>query len=419
MKLHNLIKLTQMVVIVLIIFAGRTDFGINLPPIPIYIGVIGIIGLLLSFIIMKKREGYGLSNPLYTSLLFFFSIILLVGNYTDTNQYGFTKSLEFTFYVFFLILIIDICIQQRKDLINLIKSFYFVALLMALTSIAMGIVNNTLFTERLTFLNSGSNTFSRMMFMGLSANIFIILSSKRGFIKYFGLWIFLGAIFLSGSRQTILGAVIFVVLFLLLTTVKTKKIKGKVILKFTALLTFLLIPIVFLWPLIQESRFYSRLLLLFSEDKGASFNVRTWLIEQAFLYGKESYLFGNGTGSFALKLPEYIYPHNIFAEIFMENGILGLLILFIIIIYPLYNMKKINIRSDYNTKLVNDTLLIMYLFSLYTAQISGDLYDNRWIFIFGLLLLKNAVWTRREYVESKNSDVRFKQSIPQYKGGNN
>ncbi|WP_224654196.1 hypothetical protein, partial [Escherichia coli] len=95
--------------------------------------------------------------------------------------------------------------------------------------------------------------------------------------------------------------------------------------------------------------------------------VRTWLIEQAFFYGKEAYLFGNGTGSFAIRLPEYIYPHNIIAEIFMENGILGLLILLIIIIYPLScSMKKVNTRSDYKTKLVNDALLIMYLFSLYT-----------------------------------------------------
>lgn len=409
MKLLDLIKLTQMILIVLIIFAGRTDFGLSLPPFPIYIGLIGIITLLLSFVIIKKREGYGLSNQLYFSLLFLFSIILLVGNYIDTNQYGFTKSIEFSFYVFFLILIIDTCIQERKDLINLIKSFYFIALLMALTSIAMGIVTNTLFTDRLTFLNSGSNTFSRMMFMGLSANIFLILSSKRGLAKYFSLWIFLAAIFLSGARQTILGTVILVILFLLITSVKTKKIEGKSILKFTGLLSFLITPIIFLWPFIQESRFYSRILLLFSEDKGDSINVRTWLIEQAFLYGRESYLFGNGTGSFAIKMPEYIYPHNIFAEIFMENGLLGLMILFIIIMYPLTSIiKKVNSGSDYKTKLVKDTLLIMYLFSLYTAQISGDLYDNRWIFIFGLLLLKNVVLTRREYVESKNSDVRFK-----------
>lgn len=409
MKLNDLIKLTQMIIIVLIIFAGRTNFGINLPPIPIYLGLIGIIALLLSFVIIKKREGYGLTNQFYISLFFLFSLILLVGNYIDTSQYGFTKSIEFTIYVFFLILIIDICVQERKDLINLIKSFYFIALVMAIISIAMGVINNTLFTDRLTFLNSGSNTFSRMMFMGLSANLFLIFSSKRGVVKYFSLWFFLGAIFLSGARQTILGTVILVTLFLVLIIAKTKKTKGKSVMKFTFLLFFLIIPFVFLWPFIQESRFYGRFLLLFSENKGDSINVRTWLIEQAFLYGKESYLFGNGTGSFAIKMPEYIYPHNIFAEIFMENGLLGLTILFIIILYPFTSIiKKSSFRIEEKTQLVNETLLIMYLFSLYTAQISGDLYDNRWIFIFGLLLLKNPILIRREYFEKTNSDARFK-----------
>lgn len=409
MKLNDLIKLTQMIIIVLIIFAGRTNFGINLPPIPIYLGLIGIIALLLSFVIIKKREGYGLTNQFYISLFFLFSLILLVGNYIDTSQYGFTKSIEFTIYVFFLILIIDICVQERKDLINLIKSFYFIALVMAIISIAMGVINNTLFTDRLTFLNSGSNTFSRMMFMGLSANLFLIFSSKRGVVKYFSLWFFLGAIFLSGARQTILGTVILVTLFLVLIIAKTKKTKGKSVMKFTFLLFFLIIPFVFLWPFIQESRFYGRFLLLFSENKGDSINVRTWLIEQAFLYGKESYLFGNGTGSFAIKMPEYIYPHNIFAEIFMENGLLGLTILFIIILYPFTSIiKKSSFRIEEKAQLVNETLLIMYLFSLYTAQISGDLYDNRWIFIFGLLLLKNPILIRREYFEKTNSDARFK-----------
>ncbi|MFC5589110.1 O-antigen ligase family protein [Sporosarcina soli] len=409
MKLNDLIKLTQMIIIVLIIFAGRTNFGINLPPIPIYLGLIGIIALLLSFVIIKKREGYGLTNQFYISLFFLFSLILLVGNYIDTSQYGFTKSIEFTIYVFFLILIIDICVQERKDLINLIKSFYFIALVMAIISIAMGVINNTLFTDRLTFLNSGSNTFSRMMFMGISANLFLIFSSKRGVVKYFSLWFFLGAIFLSGARQTILGTVILVTLFLVLIIAKTKKTKGKSVMKFTFLLFFLIIPFVFLWPFIQESRFYGRFLLLFSENKGDSINVRTWLIEQAFLYGKESYLFGNGTGSFAIKMPEYIYPHNIFAEIFMENGLLGLTILFIIILYPFTSIiKKSSFRIEEKTQLVNETLLIMYLFSLYTAQISGDLYDNRWIFIFGLLLLKNPILIRREYFEKTNSDARFK-----------
>jgi hypothetical protein len=32
------------------------------------------------------------------------------------------------------------------------------------------------------------------------------------------------------------------------------------------------------------------------------------------------------------------------------------------------------------------TVITCFFFSLYAAQISGDLYDNRWVWLFGALL---------------------------------
>ncbi|MFJ7970214.1 O-antigen ligase family protein [Psychrobacillus sp. NPDC096389] len=404
MNTHKFIKSFQMIIIVLILFSGRTSLGL-FESIPIYLSIYGM-GILILFMLILQKKEYVISAPVYSSLLFIFSIVLMLGNYLTASEYGYNKTIEFVIYVFILSIIIDNCLETKIDIINLIKSFYYVSIVISIISITVGLLTNTLTTERLTFLGSGPNTFSRMIFYGLIANIFLVFASKRSVFKFISIWIFLTAILFSGARQTILGSIIFIIFYLLIVIIVQKKIDKSRLLRLFSLLMILIVPIIFFWTVIQENKYFQRFLLLFSDEKGDSFNIRTWLLEQAILKGKESILFGNGTGAFELKYPEYIYPHNVFAEIFMENGLVGLLILILIIMYPLKILiKKYKlVLKEIDVHQIT-ALVVMYLFTVYTAQISGDLFDNRWIFLIGLIMLKyNFLFSKSIYGEFRKGD---------------
>jgi O-antigen ligase len=77
---------------------------------------------------------------------------------------------------------------------------------------------------------------------------------------------------------------------------------------------------------------------------------------------------------------EPAYPHNIFAEVVIENGIPGILVL--IGLLGLAVARGIAGRTDPRTLFA----LLAFLFALWNAQLSGDLSGNEWIWLFAGIL---------------------------------
>ena len=104
----------------------------------------------------------------------------------------------------------------------------------------------------------------------------------------------------------------------------------------------------------------------------------------------ERLLLGTGTGSFSYiskHIDDRLYPHNIFVEIILEFGILGLLLFIFPFIFLLIDFIQ-NKRTFTRVQFVNISIWIsLTILFFINAQVSGDINDNRllWFFMGGLI----------------------------------
>lgn len=79
-----------------------------------------------------------------------------------------------------------------------------------------------------------------------------------------------------------------------------------------------------------------------------------------------NYWLGEGTGSYGLYfngIDEVDYPHNIFLEVFFENGLIGIGLLLLLIVSFIVNYKP---------KLINYCVIFFFLNSLMSGNINGN-----------------------------------------------
>lgn len=101
-------------------------------------------------------------------------------------------------------------------------------------------------------------------------------------------------------------------------------------------------------------------------------------------------LWGIGSGQFAMGLHGNDirdYPHNILLELMAETGVLGLSIFSIILYRSIRKAKKLIQNSNLQKKYMGRFLITMLAFTFWNAMVSGDINDNRELFvIIGIIL---------------------------------
>ena len=121
---------------------------------------------------------------------------------------------------------------------------------------------------------------------------------------------------------------------------------------------------------------------------------RTRLIDVAKRTLAEIGFFGAGTGGFAAlaRVGDIrYYPHNIFLEVGLENGIPGLAVLFGFFAATLMAARRALARAcddDGRTRL--RLALALFVFQLVNAQFSGDITANEWIWLWSGVILAFA-----------------------------
>jgi hypothetical protein len=92
-----------------------------------------------------------------------------------------------------------------------------------------------------------------------------------------------------------------------------------------------------------------------------------------------NYFIGEGTGNFGFILFGFDangYPHNIFVELFYENGIIGLILFLSLLFSTLWRSIHINNRIE------RVLFTVSILFFLFASMTSGDIAGNPFLFIF-------------------------------------
>lgn len=119
----------------------------------------------------------------------------------------------------------------------------------------------------------------------------------------------------------------------------------------------------------------------------ASTRARVALYAAAWATFQHAPVFGVGTGGFADVVGAYLYPHDFILEVGAENGLAGLLMyLGALVAALLAAMQKAHRTPGY----ASDFLVVALVVTIVNASVSGDLNDNRVLYVLmGILLARH------------------------------
>jgi O-antigen ligase len=401
-KYETYIKIFITSGIALILAVGRffddrlSIAGIN---ISVLISAFYILSVLTAFtyyqkLNIKKIYWYFIVFSLFIVLSFinsyFFKDLLIIDNY------NITKLVEFIFITF----LISTLIFLTEDF-NLIKylsyALFALAFMLLLSGLFAAIKNGFSFndSDRLAVLGGGPIVYARWIITG--ALFFLFFIKISWIIKSLYLLLVLFLAVQSGSKGPIIAFFIAVTVTFFLSFLKTRKLSF--ILK-----TFFLIGIISasLFYFIKNSNSMpSRIKQLVQPEalqNSTSYTDRQERYQLSFEILKEQPL-GIGLSNWShyynqkckTKVAFTDYPHNIFLEIGIESGWAALSVFLLIMILVIYRswkfyFKTIIIVSDNIVRTYN-FLFSLFIFALFNTNLSGDLSDDRLLFVIMACML--------------------------------
>jgi len=163
--------------------------------------------------------------------------------------------------------------------------------------------------------------------------------------------------------------------------VSHRRIKGIIL----GLIGLMLVAYVILWaPIDAFSLAQAKFRLLMSSERGVSTLTRARFFREALVIFLENPLVGVGLGGFALKglqIATREYPHNLLLEILSETGIVGFVPLVGLLVTSLRGYKRKIRSSDRRERVLLESALTLLLFAFVNAMVSGDINDNRMLFV--------------------------------------
>lgn len=248
---------------------------------------------------------------------------------------------------------------------------------------------------------------------GLIVLTYAIFESKTVFNKLLMVILFtffLCIVLFAGGRGPLLmmvaATLIPVVFAFRFSITKLIKVKKHVF----PLLGIVVLAIALIWYLFIEKHVamttISRMLVLFEPGMGTSGGARMsmWL-GSVPLWGNNP-LFGSGIGGYPIIMgygDVRSYPHNIFLEIIVELGLVGLFLFVMLLFVGFRSLGTLRaIRND-PIRLI---ILMLFTFTMGGALISGDLHDNRLLFMMiGLMAFQNKSLINPAVAKQKTIDL--------------
>ena len=398
---------------VLLFLAGRSEFA------PLWTGItdvfflliLGFLSIMVRNLLFPSDKGRRVFINVHPVLIGVFLFSILYGLQFITSQhtaYGTEKVIRTS--VFALILtVITAQVISRKDSRKQFAIMYLLAVgAMSGLAVALAIAEHGLLgIQRISPIGGGPITLGR--FTGFAALICMAYYLRNGRKRsLLGLAWFMGITLLNGSRGP-LFALLLAVVVLLIPSLVAPSVRGRA----WKLAAFLIASVVafvaaFLLAVSAGAPFARRYVILFtSEGGGSSVSARLdWILETREMLERAPF-WGSGVASWPILkgwASQSGYPHNIFSELLIENGTFAtaifLMILLTALVLAARSLVLARDSSEYSDGAIGAGLLV---FSLIGAQVSGDLFDNRYIWIsMGWLAAVNA---SQHYMNKRHGDV--------------
>ena len=365
------------------------------------ITVIATLIIWLGLVKILLEGNWKLPSEQKTMVCLFLIFGLLLGIsyiYTASPDYGFRKILRFNTFAVTIFISPLLIIKSPADSKRLLSYFYFllviiigIMLLQFVYFLKWGDFAIVLaYWNRISIPGANPIQVSRYLAIGAAMMIALLIRNKPSqSLHYFAiLFVILLSIILSGSRGPLVSIIIGSIVYAILYERKhSSRIFGYGILAIGTIITLLL-----LLPESLTQRFFDisqGSVIMTQQGVRRISTIATrfefWSMSlQAWFSSITSFFIGLGAGSFSslfIWRDWRWYPHNLFFEIIVELGLIGLVIgiLFIIKSYQIIN-KGIQRGSftEHSALWVAGTV-VMFI----AAQFSGDINDNRilWMFI--------------------------------------
>ena len=217
----------------------------------------------------------------------------------------------------------------------------------------------------------------------LFSSIIIITSGSRRIHRLLAvITLVLSAItiFMQATRGAILSAAVFAIVYTLYRVNGKNDRNAKT--RFVIIALIVIIAVILLMPFITSSEWYER---VFSRKQDDVLNGRTELYEQSLEWqGPLAFFVGSGCGSFQ-SIHNYnglMYPHNIFLQLYFEQGIFVALIVLFVCFLSIVMMIKKSFDREHKT-----TLLFLFCATIIRLNFSYYFWIDPifWIFVAQVL----------------------------------
>ncbi len=336
-------------------------------------------------------------------------ILFFSGFYTPSPNYGWQKIIRFIVFnstMFITPFIIISNIEDSKRVLLWFRNILIVfsAIMFGYILYFLAISSGISFLIRVSIL--GANPIAVASFLAIACGMMIVLmvrSNLKNWSFYLPiLTLLLVGLIMTGSRgpitSLILGSIFYLVLF--------EKEYRKRFFLFGVVLVFLLIIIMQILPENFTTRYlnYTTGDLVIQREgvkrvSTIAMRLQYWELSiSEWLHNIKTILVGVGSGGFSsfYILRDYkFYPHNMFVEVLLELGIIGLSILLLFwykISRVIFYLKKIE-----NISIVSAMWVVAAIIRFLGAQFSGDISGNRVVWMLAAIALTTV------YTELKNN----------------
>lgn len=379
-------------------------FLINLPIVPAVLGIefSGVSFIYVIALLLLVAKAVVVRSPIHLSLIGISLFLCFIISYvlafyvTDITEYG---NYKFIFFFGKCVTLFAVGILISNDMYGFFKGYLHsivIVSMLALTQFYIHAVMSGLGFSVNNRLEIG--TVNPIWLSRLLTEAFLCVLIFYGIKKYLAVAFFIGlpSVLLSGSKGPILA--LFVAMFYRLKKIdKYKLIFGSVVF----LVSLFVLINTFATTEVQEffqQRFLRVVPDAVSNEDIANSRGAIWERSLLLIFSDTSLFFqGIGVGNSYVvvsEIPIRFYPHNIFIEIFLENGVISFILFTVTVLCALLRAR-------------NAYWMPLFLLSFVNALFSGDVIQNEKLFLFAGLSFSSAIYARWYMRYSKASNVNF------------
>ena len=334
-------------------------------------------------------------------MLFVFGITSFVTGMFVSKDFSWFISSMITYFAFVIVCFdISYVISTENKREWLMDTFVIVSLICSFQTIFMGVDYKTEVIVRTMILDNNPNTLGFTMILGIFALIYKKERTSKHLLLYIAmLLLFLFVIVLTGSRKSLLCAMILLIIWTISILRTERGFSYKKIVLISGIFIAVLAAVYYVMNYYIYSSSYERLLMV--TKSGGATSTRMKMFLDGISFWESSPIIGIGFGQYQILSPFHKYSHNSYAEILSCTGAIGFLIFFV----PIFNLLRKIWKKARNKKEPHRYDYVMCTAMLLVELILG--IGQIYIYDIGHLVILSYIAMSLTIIEFENNKTQL------------